>query len=415
MTSALRRFVPVPRRRQRFAVALALLAFVPLASAVGIPSTYAGCANRSVTVAAGGSVTVDLRTCHSFGLGRVSVAPARGSAVASGGEPVNAYVYTHDAAAGAGSDRFVVLDDNSDTITIDVTIAAASTGVTIAADLPPLAAGTAAGHALTATGGRAPYRFRVSEGQLPTGLALGTDGRLTGTPTRRDPFTFTVQATDAAGATATQAFAGQVQAASMALRPATATAKPGVPFTLALRVDGGVPPHRFVLQPGGVLPNGIVLSGEGRLGGTTPALPGHYPVSIQVTDASPGTGEHFQVLPFTLSVGGPPTVGIAVAPAAVVEDAGTPLVFTVTLSEAQSSDTAVVLSRAGGVRFAAGPADAPTRVVIPAGTLRAYVRVTPHADGTVEPDETLAFTVAPGDGYVVGQPASATGTIRNDD
>ena len=41
--------------------------------------------------------------------------------------------------------------------------------------------------------------------------------------------------------------------------------------------------------------------------------------------------------------------------------------------------------------------------------------IDPTADGSVEPDETVTLTVAAGTGYSVGAPASATGTILNDD
>ena len=41
--------------------------------------------------------------------------------------------------------------------------------------------------------------------------------------------------------------------------------------------------------------------------------------------------------------------------------------------------------------------------------------VDPTADTTVEPDETVVLTVTSGTGYSIGAPASATGTISNDD
>ncbi len=41
--------------------------------------------------------------------------------------------------------------------------------------------------------------------------------------------------------------------------------------------------------------------------------------------------------------------------------------------------------------------------------------IDPTVDGTVEADETVILTVAAGTGYTVGAPASATGTILNDD
>src|SRR4029079_16674333 len=50
-----------------------------------------------------------------------------------------------------------------------------------------------------------------------------------------------------------------------------------------------------------------------------------------------------------------------------------------------------------------------------AGSSTATVTVDPTPDSTVEPDETVILTVAPGTGYGVGAPSTATGTITNDD
>jgi hypothetical protein len=50
-----------------------------------------------------------------------------------------------------------------------------------------------------------------------------------------------------------------------------------------------------------------------------------------------------------------------------------------------------------------------------AGAATATVTVDPTADTTIEPDETVALTLAAGPGYSVGLAASATGTITNDD
>jgi hypothetical protein len=53
---------------------------------------------------------------------------------------------------------------------------------------------------LSATGGiGAPYTFELSLGALPPGLTLSTSGGLTGTPSAKGAFMFTVRATDGAG------------------------------------------------------------------------------------------------------------------------------------------------------------------------------------------------------------------------
>src|SRR5258708_7906430 len=49
---------------------------------------------------------------------------------------------------------------------------------------------------LTVSGGMAPYTFSVSAGNLPPGMALSTDGIISGTPTAAGTYTFTVTALD---------------------------------------------------------------------------------------------------------------------------------------------------------------------------------------------------------------------------
>lgn len=49
---------------------------------------------------------------------------------------------------------------------------------------------------LTSSGGAAPYRYTIANGQLPTGLSLSTDGILTGTPTQSGTFQFAVTVQD---------------------------------------------------------------------------------------------------------------------------------------------------------------------------------------------------------------------------
>lgn len=49
----------------------------------------------------------------------------------------------------------------------------------------------------TASGGTAPYSFRISAGSLPLGVSLNANGALQGAPQAQGSFTFTVEATDA--------------------------------------------------------------------------------------------------------------------------------------------------------------------------------------------------------------------------
>jgi trimeric autotransporter adhesin len=62
--------------------------------------------------------------------------------------------------------------------------------------LPDGQAGVAYSQLLGASGGSTPYAFAVTNGTLPTGLTLASDGTLSGTPTASSAFAFTVTATD---------------------------------------------------------------------------------------------------------------------------------------------------------------------------------------------------------------------------
>ncbi|MEK6335643.1 MAG: Calx-beta domain-containing protein [Acidobacteriota bacterium] len=119
-------------------------------------------------------------------------------------------------------------------------------------------------------------------------------------------------------------------------------------------------------------------------------------------------------------------VSVAVSPASVAEDGATNLVYTFTRVGVTTTSLTVNFSVAVGGSNAVFPADyaqsGATTFVPPVGTVTfgagnstATVTVDPTPDLLVEPDETVIFTVTSGAGYNVGSPASATGTITNDD
>jgi hypothetical protein len=119
-------------------------------------------------------------------------------------------------------------------------------------------------------------------------------------------------------------------------------------------------------------------------------------------------------------------VSVAVSPASVAEDGATNLVYTFTRAGVTTNSLTVNFNIALGGTNAVFPVDyaqsgaatfAPPvgTVTFGAGNSTATVTVDPTTDSLVEPDETVIFTVASGAGYNVGSPASATGTITNDD
>ena len=72
--------------------------------------------------------------------------------------------------------------------------------------LPSAAVGAAFTQTLTSSGGASPYTYSVTSGTLPGGLSLSTGGVLSGTPNSSTSQTFTVQAVDLNGCSATRSF-----------------------------------------------------------------------------------------------------------------------------------------------------------------------------------------------------------------
>jgi large repetitive protein len=110
-----------------------------------------------------------------------------------------------------------------------------------------------------------------------------------------------------------------------------------------------------------------------------------------------------------------PTASIGVTPNSVSEDGATNLVYTVTLSAAQTTDTTVNITTGGTATAGTDYTGSVSTLVIPIGSTTGSITINPSVDGTVETDETVALTVAAGTGYTVGAPSVATGTILNDD
>jgi hypothetical protein len=79
------------------------------------------------------------------------------------------------------------------------------TAISLTGDLPDGHVGDAVSYGYTAHGGRRPYTFTLASGALPTGLALNSDGVVTGTITKPGTFVWSVRVTDANGLTTTLA------------------------------------------------------------------------------------------------------------------------------------------------------------------------------------------------------------------
>jgi uncharacterized protein (TIGR03437 family) len=154
------------------------------------------------------------------------------------------------------------------------------------------------GVSITSAGGAGTITWSISVGSLPTGLTLGSTGAnnatgtITGTPTGSPGMsTFTVQAKDANGVTATRQYSITVYAAPSLSGPASlpiATVGSAYntaatnPFTLT----GGAPTVTWSVVSG--LPAGLgINASNGVISGTPTTNSGSpYTVNIKVTDAN---------------------------------------------------------------------------------------------------------------------------------
>jgi len=416
------------------AIAVLVVFGAMLPQSASAQHTSAECPPQSATVTSGGTVTINISDCEFvFGNGGVgdidggSFGPAdfedHGTATTrhTGGQWF--LDYSHNGTTGIGSTDVFELADGSLTgsgdVRFTITINASASPITVTPGaLPTLTAGAAFSQTLSASGGLAPYSYALQSGVLPPGLSLTTGGILSGTPTQRGAYSFSVRATDSTSPTAQfvdKGYTGTVQNPSLSLATSTVTLVSGQAASAQLATNGGVSPHVYATEPPGTpMPFGLSLSSSGLITGT-PSSTGTATIQLRVTDASTGLGQYFELETLTINVIAAPTVSIVVSPASVSEDGATNLVYTVTRSAASASPLTVNLTTSGTATSGTDYSGGVALVTIPANATTATVTIDPTVDGTVEGNETVILTVAAGAGYVVGVPASATGTILNDD
>jgi hypothetical protein len=148
--------------------------------------------------------------------------------------------------------------------------------------------------ALAAAGGTPPYSWTLATGALPPGLALNSDGTITGTPTATGGSSFTATVTDSATPTPATATSTSLSiSVTIPLLAVTTTSLPaatiGTHYSQALTATAGTPPYTWALGSGsGPLPAGLALSAAGVISGT-PTAAGTATFTVQVTDTATPT------------------------------------------------------------------------------------------------------------------------------
>lgn len=136
-----------------------------------------------------------------------------------------------------------------------------------------------------------PYQFRILNGELPPGLSLSRDGKVSGTPTHAGEFSFWVELSDenppsqvwCDPKTAERSFTIRIQAALSVQQQALSTTMANKPYGFKLTASGGGS-QTWSVQSGS-LPPGISLASDGTLSGT-PTQAGDFQFVVRVTDGS---------------------------------------------------------------------------------------------------------------------------------
>ena len=182
--------------------------------------------------------------------------------------------------------------------------------------LPAGAVGAAYSASLAATGGTAPYTWRIASGALPTGLTLSAStGVISGTPSAAvSSAAVSFSVTDSGTPAQTQSVVLSVTVASTT--PAvsiTTTSLPkgmvGSTYAATLAASGGQAPYTWRITSG-TLPAGLSLgAATGVISGLPTAAVSNAAISFSVTD----TGTPAQTQSVTLSL----TVASSIAPLSI--------------------------------------------------------------------------------------------------
>jgi Putative Ig domain len=273
---------------------------VAITTAAALPDGYVGVSYSQTLAATGGTGT------------GFTWALASGASLPDGLTLTSAGVLSgKPAAAGAAGFSVIVTDSAQNTATTQFS-AAIKTAIAVATPpaLPTAFVGTYYAQQLLATGGSgAGYTWalsgqtavrsnarRMTSTGLPGGLALSSDGWITGTPTATGSGTATVIVTDSVGNSASMAITLIISTEISITTPSSLPGgNPGDIYSQKFTAAGGSGTYTWVSDD---LPGGLRLSTDGELTGSLPAA-NTYTFTVTVIDSEDNSATGT----FTITVG----------------------------------------------------------------------------------------------------------------
>lgn len=253
---------------------------------------------------------------------------------------------------------------------------------------------------IAATEGTSTYRFAMTSGLLPSGLALSaTTGAITGTPAANSAgsYTVTVTATDSATypvkgtVTFTLTVAGGLVVTSTGTAPYNTTFGTAVGTVTRAIAVGGVFPYAYAITAPGNLPLGMTINSSSGVISTTTLTPaGTYHVTVTSTDSTAGT-------PLTGSVTFDIVVALRVVKTSTVNGATTVASNITTVSATGATGTITYTLDAATLALPLGwvtinPATGVVSITTDAPIAASTTVTVTATDGTAAPDAAAAGT-----------------------
>ena len=291
-------------------------------------------------------------------------------------------------------------------VTLTIHIASPLTIATTAGPLPNAVVGVPYSFTFQSNGGITPIVWTVTNGQLPAGLTLNSNGTLSGTPSATGSFAFTVQAGDGSSPSQTITLNVAINSAPLLVistpSGALLDAVVGKAYTTTLQFTGGTAPFTWTVTSGQT-PAGLILSTAGVLSGTpTTANATATPLTLQVQDS--GSPAQSKTLNVTIRVA--PALAITTT-AGALPDAVQGVAYNVSLNSsggiAPLSWTVVSGALPSGLTLSSGGSITGTP------TATGTFSFTAQAQDSSNPpqQQTVAFTLRSAAPLIIGTPSGS--------